>query len=317
MKNPPESYLNLRPSPVQYPLPPTERRRAIQHPRAEADDSVLEVLCIIRILQTNKPFDLNAAAARLDKLSLTLTDIGAYDVACEISAVSVKTFRRLGPCHPHLATVLHNYSNHLSAVGRWQDALAASEDPVDIFAELSRLEHLKHGAESAMALVTNSNCLIVEEGSRSHRKAVYQARKACGIYQQLISHEKQNRSSHGSSFESDLAVSLTAYTTALLEVGRVRSFEKIKGYFCRVFISGRLQLICSRSRQNIPHRSLSIHPALSPPRNTVPLYLLQKNQWKFDVNWLALGQAYAKPRLHPRSWMSIPYTNPPLTQITH
>lgn len=207
-----------RPTPVSRIISSASHRTQTGDPTPEADDSILEVLRITRMLQTNKTFDLNEAAARLDKLSLSLTDICAYDVACEISAVSVKFFRRLGRCHPHLATALHNYSNHLNAVGRWQDALAASEDAVGIFAELSWLGHPQHWADLAMALITNSNCLI-EEGS--HSKAVHQARQARDIYQQLISHERRDRASHGSNFQSDLAVSLTAYAAALLEIGRI------------------------------------------------------------------------------------------------
>jgi tetratricopeptide (TPR) repeat protein len=63
------------------------------------------------------------------------------------------------PLPPDLARALHNLANHLSALGRREDALAAAEEACDLYAALAAARPDAFTPDLAVALAVLAKCL--------------------------------------------------------------------------------------------------------------------------------------------------------------
>ncbi|KAJ6607897.1 hypothetical protein B0H10DRAFT_536591 [Mycena sp. CBHHK59/15] len=111
------------------------------------------------ILQTYKTESAGNSAHSLDKLSTLLMDVGLAQEATKISSYAVSIYRSMRATQPdsNFAIALHNYSHHLSASGRTDEALLEARNAVEIY---SRLIDDVFDPGRAKALDTLAACLF-------------------------------------------------------------------------------------------------------------------------------------------------------------
>jgi tetratricopeptide (TPR) repeat protein len=179
----------------------------------ETGDPLGEILTVV-IKRDPRPAIMGPLLFRLPQSTVSLRALGEFATRAALEVV------RRGSQDPDLiATLLNNLSNHLSHMGRLDEALSAIREAVDIRRSLAAADGTSPRSDLAGTLSNLARCL----SALGHREeALTAATEAVDIHRALAA-------AHPEAFRSQLATSLSGLSICLLELGRHEE-AKAAGY---------------------------------------------------------------------------------------
>ena len=158
---------------------------------------------------------LGPLAGSLNRLGMSLSDLGRHEEALEVTSESLKIYQELAKTNqqaflPNLAMSLNNLGMTLSNLGRREEALTAAEEAAEIYRKLAATNAQAFLPNLAMSL-NNLGAMLSNLGRRED--ALRAAEEAAEIYRKLAATNAQ-------AFLPDLAASLNNLGMTLSNLGR-------------------------------------------------------------------------------------------------